>query len=428
MSLKSEIKIYIPVFSSAAQSKEFSLKGENPGVGGTEFIAIKLAIEIAKLCPDLDVVLVSESKIQIKDFFVQQLVFENPRDFFRFCLPERQSLIISCVSLLRKVDPDLIKNIKNKLICWSHHPFDVYLREITDQVDLEHIVCVGVYQFYSNKSSKSNIYHIQNIFGSSSLEKLSLEKESNCQNINIVSLGALIPGKSFVEVAKAWNQLKKQIPGVKLHVIGSASTYGSKLEFDLVPASPDYAKEILKYIPENDIQNGEVIFHGNLGEEKFDIIKQCDLAILNPTGFTEAFPASPLECMACGVPVIASDDYGMSDCMRFFPELVINGHQNIAERAEWLLEDPLRYRELQQRSISVAQWFASQKDQIITRWIRLIEAVAEGKTQELRLDPVMPFYGSKTVLIYRRDIRPKLAKLNSYRREIMGHLEKFRSS
>ncbi len=420
MSLKSGVTIYIPIFSSAAQSKEFSVEGENPGVGGTEFIAIKLAIELSKVRPDLDIVLVGENTIKIKDFFVRQLAFENPDIFLRFCLTQGQFIIIAFVSLLRNIDPDLIKNIKHELICWSHHPFDFYLGEIKHE--LKHIVCVGVYQFYSNKTLNTGIYHIQNIFNFSSLMKHELNKRIHRNQVNIVSLGALIPGKGFVEIAKAWSQLKNQFPGVKLHVIGSATTYGSKLEFDLVPASPDYAKEILKYIPENDIQNGEVIFYGNLGEEKFDIIKQCDLAILNPTGFTEAFPASPLECMACGVPVIASDDYGMSDCMRFFPELVINGHQNIAERVEWLLEDPLRYRELQQRSMSVAQWFASQKDQIITRWIRLIEAVAEGKTQELRLDPVMPFYGSKRVLIYRRDIRPKLAKLNRYRRTIMKAL------
>lgn len=415
--------IYFLIFSDAVNQKKFSLDGANPGIGGTEFTSIRLALNLAKSKPEWDIVLVNSSKINIEaSHNIQQVTHKTPSDFFNDFYPKKFDIIIANITVLNRVQLNLIKKFENYLVGWSRHPFDFALRELVSKVNFRAIVCVGIYQYFSNKILDIPVHNIQDIFVIPS-ESLFLDyKDPGNKKNDFVYLGALIPGKGFVEVAKAWKQLKKQFPGVKLHVIGSAATYGSKLEFDLVPASPDYAKEILKYIPEADIHNGEVVFYGNLGEEKFDIIKRCDLAILNPTGFTEAFPASPLECMACGVPVIASDDYGMSDCMRFFPELVINGHQNIAERVEWLLEDPLRYRELQQRSISVAQWFASQKDQIITRWIRLIEAVAEGKTQELRLDPVMPFYGSKSVLIYRRDIRPKLAKLNRYRRTIMKTL------
>ncbi len=170
-----------------------------------------------------------------------------------------------------------------------------------------------------------------------------------------------------------------------MHVIGSCSTYGDEPESTLIPTALSYADEILSYISEEDISNGSVIFHGNLGEEKFDIIRQCNFAILNPTGKTEAFPASPLECMSFGLPVIASDDYGMSDAMRFFPELVIKKPSEILERIEWLVADEMRYKEMQQRSIAVAKWFDSQFDQINTRWVRLIEAVFDGNYKNLCL-------------------------------------------
>ncbi|BAU43991.1 glycosyltransferase [Leptolyngbya sp. O-77] len=146
-----------------------------------------------------------------------------------------------------------------------------------------------------------------------------------------------------------------------------------------------------------------------MGEEKFDIIQKCDLAILNPTGYTEAFPASPLECMACGVPVIASDDHGMSDCMRFFPELVLRSPQDIVHRVEWLVADPLRYLEIQHRAIAIAQWFHLQRAVILTRWIRLLEAILDSTDTKLDLAPMLPFYGSRRKLMIRRDIRPRLS-------------------
>ena len=39
-------------------------------------------------------------------------------------------------------------------------------------------------------------------------------------------------------------------------------------------------------------------------------MKECDIAIFNPRGHGEAFPASILEWMSLSIPVISSLDYG----------------------------------------------------------------------------------------------------------------------
>ena len=410
-------KIYIPIFSDSVRAKTFSLYRGNPGAGGTQFTSIRFALALADERPDWKIVLVNNFEIQLENppQGIEQAIFQEPSDFFNGFTCESSEVIVATAAILKRIALNTLKRIENHLVCWSRHPFDMAIKKLAKQVRLRGIVCVGTYQFYSNINANAKVHHIQNIFILPDLENREQDPKLNKQKINVVYLGALIPAKGFLEVAKSWQQLKARFPGTTLHVIGSAATHGLKFDSKLIPTSAEFAESILSLIPEDDIKDGKVIFHGNLGEEKFEVIQKCDLAILNPKGYTEAFPASPLECMACGVPVIASDDYGMSDAMRFFPELVVDGHKNIPEKVELIVSDPLRYRELQQRSLSVAKWFSLQNDLIITRWIRLLESVTGSDTgKDTTLLPTMPFYGSRSKLFFRQYIRGKLNGIKQF--------------
>ena len=65
-----------------------------------------------------------------------------------------------------------------------------------------------------------------------------------------------------------------------------------------------------------------VNFLGLISEsEKDKVLKESDIALLNPTGKSEAAPASPLECYCYGIPVIAGGDFGAFDNMKDFSEL-----------------------------------------------------------------------------------------------------------
>ena len=395
-------KIYFPIFSEAVRSKVFALHRENPGVGGTQFTAIRLVLHIAASYPDWHLIIVNNSNICIEDSptNISQKKFENIQKFIEETAFDKLDIIVSTATNLNKLTHGSLKKVEENLICWSHHPFDSIARRIARQINLKAVVCVGTYQFHSNQNIKSNIHHIQNIFSiPSQKEPHYRQKLDNPHSVNICFLGALIREKGFLEVAKSWREIKRKFPESKLHVIGSSATYGLSSSSLKIPTTEEFAQEILDFIPIQDIDNGRVLFYGNLGEEKFEIISRCHLAILNPTGYTEAFPASPLECMAYGVPVVASDDYGMSDCMRFFPELIINRQKNIVEIVDWLVENPLRYREISQRSLSVAQWFDSQTNQILMRWENLFNIVSSSATK-FTIRPNLYFYGSKPKLFF----------------------------
>ncbi|MDB9526432.1 glycosyltransferase family 4 protein [Oscillatoria sp. CS-180] len=408
-------KVYIPIFSDAIQSKVFSADGCNPGVGGTQFTSIRLSLLLAKASPEWEIVLVNNAPFLL-DCCPENLriaIFENSSSFFNSLNLSEEFVVISVASVLKRSDVKALQKIARRIIFWSRHPFDKSLRSLSSRIEFKNIVCVGTYQFYSNQAISHHVKHIQNIFVLPNLASEISFLPVNQSRLEVVYLGALIPGKCFLEVARAWNFLKERFPEMTLHVIGSVATYGLKVNSDLIPTSPDFAKRILEYIPKQDIDDGKVVFHGNLGKEKFDILRKSHLAILNPKGYTEAFPASPLECMAFGTPVIASGDYGMSDCMRFFPELIVDGHKKIPEKVEWLVSEPLRYRELQQRSMAVAQWFDAQTDLTITRWIRLIDAVFHEASHEIHMVPFMHFYGSRIRLLYRQHILPLLTTIKS---------------
>ena len=417
-------KIYFPIFSDAVRSKIFSLYRENPGVGGTQFTAIQLALHMANSYPAWRVIIANNENICMEDSpeNISQELFDDVQKFFEKGSFSDSDLIVTTATNLKKVDFSSLKKIEKSLICWSHHPFDSIARSMARYIELRSVVCVGVYQFYSNQNINSKVHHIQNIFTLPNKQDNQVGKLTNPQSINICFLGALVPEKGFLEVAKIWEKIKESFSEARLHVIGSSATYGLNSTSLKVPTTSGFEKKILKFIPEKDIDSGKVVFYGNLGEEKFDVIKRCDVAILNPTGNTEAFPASPLECMACGVPVIASDDYGMSDCMRFFPELIINEHRNIVEIVEWLVKKPLRYREVSQRALSVAQWFASQTDQILTRWESLFDMVSKSSSEISIILPNMTFYGSKIKLLFRREIRCRLGDIKKF---IVRNLQKF---
>src|SRR4030095_4545044 len=134
---------------------------------------------------------------------------------------------------------------------------------------------------------------------------------------------------------------------------------------------------------------------------KTEILRACHIALLNPMGRTESFPASPLECMACGVPVVSSSDYGMSDTMRFFPELSIKSPKEILDKIQTLVQDPMLYELVQIRSLAVAKWYAGQAPEILFRWNALLRTVTKHTVKHLPLAPTTTFYGSKIQLVMR---------------------------
>lgn len=402
------MNIFIPVMLKEKGDVCFSENTQNPGIGGTAFTSVKLAIMLARKYPELELTLVSTQPLglEVGSSNLKNMVFENLPDFFeRYQAVKGQFLILCTMSIARTVNIEILSNLANRTLIWLHHPFQL-VPEVKKLGCVAH-VHVGEYQYYSNQAFYPASWYIQNPFMSSEggTQKKFPEKKDA---VKIIYLGALFRVKGFGHVARQWSAIKNVLPNAQLHVIGSSATYGKQPEHQLIPCDADFAQEILCNVPLEDIEAGKIVFHGNLGAEKFEVMRSAHFAILNPTGASEAFPASPLECMACGLPVIASDDFGMSDSMRFFPELILRNPSDIQARISFLMSNRYRYEEFSARSIAVAGWFNAQTDVILTRWRRLFDLASQQHASAIpNSPPIHSVYGPLSKLM-KRQIRARI--------------------
>lgn len=395
-------QIVFPIDDEAILNKTFSENCVNPGIGGSQFATIILAFALAKKYKNYDIWLLSRAPIKIqnapknlKQILTKEIFLLKDEPFNSL-----NTVIISKENEIEEIELKLFNKFVNyKLINWIHHPFQI-LNNYKHNIFSAH-VSVGIYQYYSNFAWYKPHWHIPVIFNAPVINYLKKKLYKPNESLRLVFLGALVPAKGFHYVAKSWPKILKLFPNAQLDVIGSTETYdGKKTQYKKIPTTDQYAKIILQYISEKDIKTKRVIFHGNLGKEKFKIIKKAHFALLNPTGSSEAMPISCLECLSCGTPVIASDDYGMGDFMRHFPELSIRKPDDIAFKIKSITRNPLLYKKLKTRCVKLGKLYAKQKPKILIKWRQLIEAVISNNIKIYKL-PIKRFYGNRLILVIR---------------------------
>lgn len=72
--------------------------------------------------------------------------------------------------------------------------------------------------------------------------------------------------------------------------------------------------QIIPYLSQPDGSlHPSVTFHGQLGKEKYDILRRALVGVANPTGQTETCCVSAVEMAACGTAVVSGAYYAMLD-------------------------------------------------------------------------------------------------------------------
>ena len=101
-------------------------------------------------------------------------------------------------------------------------------------------------------------------------------------------------------------------------------------------------------------------------------MKSCDIALFNPRGHGEAFPASILEWMALSIPVISCLDYGCADVMTYNKFLSIKNEKEIANKlVEFSMLKENEKIELKRLNFTISNYFSSNQESIIYQWILL---------------------------------------------------------
>ncbi|WP_255004719.1 hypothetical protein [Cyanobium sp. HWJ4-Hawea] len=97
----------------------------------------------------------------------------------------------------------------------------------------------------------------------------------------------------------------------RIHIIGGSDLSKVNLSREGFEGSNLYeeicrskSKSIMNFDPKTSI-----VFHGSLASERFELMRNCSLVIVNPTGISEAISTTVIECFMNRIPVVSGKKY-----------------------------------------------------------------------------------------------------------------------
>lgn len=124
------------------------------------------------------------------------------------------------------------------------------------------------------------------------------------KRLRVMSIGRLVPRKGMGIAIEALARLIADGHDAELVIVGGSGSG------DSLTADPEYQR--LHAIAENRAVTDRVIFAGRLSQTEMPaMLRSADIVVCAP--WYEPFGITPLEAMACGVPVVASSVGGLID-------------------------------------------------------------------------------------------------------------------
>ncbi len=388
----------------------------NPGVGGTTYTSARLAIEIQKESDknNLNFQITLFTKNPIKDKFFNLRVISE-KDAFQ----KNWDVTLLTGNIIENIYKNKIKLFSKRTFIWTRHPFDKNMVKVAKNFNFE-LISVGKNQYLSNFSLFGEHNHIDNLFCAKRIRKsafnnenlLCLQPKKDKTKLRIGYMGALVPSKGFHLIAENWNLISSSLKDIGLtpilEVIGGSDLYDFEKGHKFIPCDKKYGNKIYTYI-KNEI-NKTIFFHGTLNSNRYKIMKECDIALFNPRGHGEAFPASILEWMALSIPVISCLDYGCADVMAYSRSLVIKNEKEIANKLlEFAMLKKNEREELKKLSYTISNYFSSNQESIIYQWILLFTQKNKLINEYLDKDIVRKTIFNKFII----SIKSKIHKLIS---------------
>ena len=351
--------------------------GVNPGFGGTSFTTLRLALELAHY-PDttpgaLKVWLGAEHS--------------SVQSYHGIPVAELTNHTTTCWDVailtggsLDRLYSGTLQLKATRLLAWIRHPYDWDKIHKARKLNAE-LVSVGKAQFLSNVMIGGWHHHIDNLFCAERIRKAAglqpMSRPVDPENTwRVGYMGALVPSKGLHELAEHWQSicamLRTKGKEPHLDVIGGAGLYAFKEGHPRLPCSQTYGTTLERLFGA-ELQRS-VQFHGTLGVERYQIMRHCKVAVVNPSGQGEAFPATILEWLALGIPVISSQRYGCADAMQHLPTTTIYKLEEIPETINTLASmTPEKLQDLQRHCSRVADLFASKQPLIVNQWRLLLQ-------------------------------------------------------
>lgn len=299
------------------------IEAGNPGIGGTEFMIIWAATALSRRDNDIDVILFVDGDVRFADTLevkfaetISQAYLDADLlgcDYFVFDFKRGMSL---------NTLPKLSRRY-TKIIPWVHtfqvqYSYESYLANPV----LAKFIHVGKEQnelLIDHISFEKSEYIYNCAIIDEHQRELALSVPNSHREHVVTFIGSLTIYKNFHILAQLWPKILKRVPDAQLFVIGSGKLYDTNREMGLYGlASKEYEDKFIPYLIGND---GKILpsvhFVGNLGKEKFDILRKTKVGVPNPTGKGETFGICAVEMQAMGCYVVAMKSPGYLDTVRY---------------------------------------------------------------------------------------------------------------
>jgi len=345
----------------------------NPGVGGTEFVTIKIAKLLGEKIKD--VVIQSPGKIQTPSKVRFEKV-DSVEEAIKLSAARGEILVLRMFIINYEHIVNIIKqNPKSKILFWLHlTPTQKIISDLGRLNQVKAFVCVENNQRvrlidYEKQQKLVTIPH-------------PLDRQENflkpANLIGVCYLGALVPQKGFHLLADVWPQISLKNPLVKLYVVGSPSLYGVTEKLGQFSIAEDYyEKRVFKKLSP---QDKSVVFLGNLNyKERIKIFKKCSIGVVNPSGSTETFCLSAMELQQHGLPVVSANKFGLKDSIvNNKTGILVRNNKQLKLAIEKLLEDSV----LREKMALTARNHVESKyevTKIIELWLELLNNVTSNQ-------------------------------------------------
>jgi hypothetical protein len=344
----------------------------NPGIGGSEFHAVQLALTLAELGLNVTVICEGEAPVFRED---QNLVFVegsnlNSTDF---------DIVITSVGSVSRLANLGLTTISAILI--SHHPHDGnLLQDWSSLANPRVLVNVGRYQLMSNRHSGIKSVWLPTFTPPPKTVSQNLINTGSGK-LKVGHLSSLHPSKGFHVALKGWvKYAQASLPNsTSLSVIGSSQLYDSSMTRDQnrIPIDGPYGRKLESILAQaRDSTQLEVQYLGLVEGGVDTEVQSWDVAVQNPIGLAEADPMVVQDCLRSGVPVIGSSLFGMYDYTRFFPELRAHTAWGVSRKLKLFQKSTEKRREMQERARHVYGGLYERRQTTSSEWVKLLDEVA----------------------------------------------------
>lgn len=313
-----KIAFYINNSRCTQHDFRFLDKG-NPGIGGTPYLIVLIASELAKRDNDLNVTLY----VDADGVFCNELNVKKTNDCFSsiFDADKEEYDFMVVNSMYINWDHFDFSAIKSKLrlIPWCHN-FNKYSwnRIFYKQEKIARFITVSKEQLDLLRDH-SVFDKGDYIFNAVPFDSVALNLKTLSPQISrkhtVVFMGSLLWGKSFHVLASIWPDILKEVPDAELFIIGSGNLYNKSSRAGKYGLAPEaYESIFIKHLISDD---GSILssvhFLGNLGLDKFDVLREMKVGVPNPRGTGETFCISAVEMQIVGCNVVSMEAPGYLD-------------------------------------------------------------------------------------------------------------------